>query len=145
MELKGSIPAAVAFASLAAAIIIISWPDVQAQDRLPVKATFDNHHATRYLIVNDGDGGIARRDLWQEAADDCTAAQSAFNGAKELHITTGTPSTETLKQWRADAKVTCDDYRTLANSVKAARAVYEGAEQAYGCQHLAGPCPDGGL
>jgi hypothetical protein len=127
-------------------VLTLQFTGIAAQDRLAVKTLHDTHYATRILIEPDGDGGVKKRDLLQEASDACTVAGRAFRDAKEQHITTatGSPSIETLKQQRAVAKVVCDDYRVLATAVEAARAAYEGADVAYGCSHLNGPCPEAG-
>lgn len=136
--------ALLAGSAVVAAGLTLQFTGVAAQDRATVQATSDNHRAVRYVETPDGDGGTARRDLWQEAADACTAAERAFESDKERHIATGAPSIEALKQQRTAAKAVCDDYRTRADSVRVARAIYEGADQAYDCEHLDGPCPDGG-
>jgi hypothetical protein len=126
-------------------VLTLQFTGVAAQDRLAVKATYDNHYSTRILIEPDGDGGVKKRDLLQEASDACTAAWRAFRDAKERHIITGSPTAEELKALRGAATAACNDYVTFGATVRAARSLYEGADQAYDCARLEGPCPtDGG-
>lgn len=140
----------IAIALLAGSTVVVGtfsaqFTGIAAQDRLAVKATHDNHQALRYATAVTADGGTTTRDLLQESADTCTAARRAFRFAREQQVATGSPTITELKALRSAAATECNAYGTLSASVRAAKTLYEGADQAYECESLKSNCPaDGG-